>query len=84
MNQRAGVIVLSSLIITFCLGAELSILFLGYPPTVPEIIVGRVLGTLDAAAMLVLSYHYGSSAGSARKSELMAQGKAGPRDDGKW
>jgi len=77
MTQRAGVVVLSSLIITFCLGAELAILFLGYPATVPEIIVGRVLGTLDAAAMLVLSYHYGSSAGSARKSELMANGGSG-------
>ena len=76
MTQRAGVIALSTVIITFCLGAELAILFFGYPATVPEIIVGRVLGTLDAAAMLVLSYHYGSSAGSARKSELMASGRS--------
>ncbi len=74
MNQRAGLLVMSCLILAFCLGAELAVLFIGYPPGVPEVIVGRVLGTLDAAAMLVLSYHYGSSAGSARKSELMAQG----------
>jgi hypothetical protein len=76
VNQRSSVVILSSIIIMFCLGAELAILFLGYPATIPEIIVGRVLGTLDAAAMLVLSYHYGSSAGSARKSELLAQERA--------
>jgi len=74
MTQRAGMLAMSCLILAFCLGAEAVVLFGGYPAGVPEVIVGRVLGTLDAAAMLVLSYHYGSSAGSARKSELMAHG----------
>lgn len=34
-------------------------------------LVARVLGTLDAALTLVLSYYYGSSRGSDRKTELM-------------
>lgn len=35
--------------------------------------IGRVLGTLDAALMLVLSYFYGSTSGSARKTELLSK-----------
>lgn len=37
--------------------------------------IGRVLGTLDAALMLVLSYFYGSTSGSARKTELLSKTK---------
>lgn len=64
---------LSTIILFSCLGAEIAMLLLGYPPDVPDVIVGRVLGTLDAAAITVISYHYGSSASSARKTELMAK-----------
>src|SRR5438270_4682887 len=42
------------------------------PPPMIQI-VARVLGTLDAALMMVLSYYFGSSAGSAKKTELLAQ-----------
>ncbi|MFL6311640.1 MAG: hypothetical protein ACJ71W_06000 [Terriglobales bacterium] len=42
------------------------------PPAMIQI-VARVLGTLDAALMMVLSYYFGSSAGSAKKTELLAQ-----------
>ena len=56
-----------------CLGCEILVLFRGYPPEIPEIIVGRVLGLMDAVAMLVLSYWYGTTNGSAQKSELLAQ-----------
>jgi hypothetical protein len=38
-------------------------------------LVARVLGTLDGALMLVLSYYFGSSAGSAAKNDLLAQVK---------
>jgi len=37
------------------------------------LVVGRVLGLMDAVAMLVLSYWYGTTNGSAQKSELLAQ-----------
>ncbi|MBI5918990.1 MAG: hypothetical protein HY849_06415 [Nitrosomonadales bacterium] len=38
-------------------------------------LVARVLGTLDGALMMVLSYYFGSSAGSAEKNRLLAGGK---------
>jgi hypothetical protein len=34
-------------------------------------LVARVLGTLDGALMLVLSYYFGSSSGSQAKDELL-------------
>lgn len=53
--------------------AEGYVLRYGYPPNVAGELVGRILGTVDAAVMLVLSYYFGSSAGSDRKTELLAQ-----------
>lgn len=41
-------------------------------PSMRELIA-RVLGTLDAALTLVLSYYFGSSAGSKEKTQLMAK-----------
>jgi hypothetical protein len=38
-------------------------------------LVGRVLGTLDAALMCVLYYYFGSSAGSAQKNQIMGSAK---------
>ena len=40
-------------------------------PTGAEMLVGRILGTLDAALMCVLYYYFGSSAGSAVKTNIM-------------
>lgn len=40
-------------------------------PTGSEMLVGRVLGTLDGALMLVLAYYFGSSAGSAAKNRIL-------------
>ena len=40
-------------------------------------LVSRLLGTLDAALLLVLSYYFGSSSGSTRKNELMHQKNGG-------
>jgi hypothetical protein len=68
---------LSLVLIILCLGAEIAVLFLGYPHQVPEIVVGRVLGLLDSVAMLVLSYWYGSSHGSALKTDLLSVPAAG-------
>lgn len=39
-------------------------------PPGSEMLVGRVLGTLDGALMLVLAYYFGSSAGSAAKNAI--------------
>lgn len=53
--------------------AEGYVLRYGYPTNVAGELVGRILGTFDSAAILVLSYYFGSSAGSDRKTELLAQ-----------
>jgi len=39
----------------------------GFSKFVDPVILGRVLGTLDSAAILVLGYYYGSSIGSSTK-----------------
>lgn len=63
---------LSLFLLAICLGSECTVLFSGYPPGVSELVVGRVLGLLDAVAMLVLSYWYGTTASSAHKTDLLA------------
>lgn len=65
-------LMLSCIILAACVGAEVAVLFFGLPGGVADVTVGRVLGTLDALALLVAQYHYGSSASSARKTELMS------------
>lgn len=65
---------LAGLVVLACAAGEGFVLVHGSPPNVPGELVGRILGTLDAAVMLVLSYYFGSSAGSDRKTEIMANG----------
>jgi hypothetical protein len=65
--------VLSIVLLVLTLGTEVWVLFNGYPSTIPDIIVGRVLGLMDAVAMMVLAYYYGTSSGSAQKTEIMAR-----------
>ena len=67
---------LSLVLLSVALGSEVFVLFKGYPPSVPEIVVGRVLGLLDAVAMMVLSYWYGTTSGSAEKTKLLASAPA--------
>lgn len=64
---------LSVTLLVLTLGTEIYILFNGYPSTLPDIIVGRILGLLDGVALLVLGYHYGTTSGSLVKSNLLAQ-----------
>jgi hypothetical protein len=64
---------MSMALLTLTLGSEMFVLFRGYPSEIPEIVVGRVLGLMDAVAMLVLSYWFGTTNGSAQKTELLAQ-----------
>ena len=53
-------------------GMEILVLFVGIAPTTPPMVTGRVLGLLDSVALMVLTYHYGTSSGSQRKTELLA------------
>ena len=64
---------LSLVILCVTLGTEITVLINGYPPNVPDIVVGRILGLMDAVAMMVLAYYYGTSHGSAQKTDLLAQ-----------
>ncbi len=48
-------------------------LLTGFEPRVAPELVGRILGTLDMATMMVLTYFFGSTSGSARKTEILAE-----------
>lgn len=63
---------LSLVLLVVCVGAEIAVLFHGYPEKVPEIVVGRVLGLLDALTMLVASFWYGTTVNSGRKDDTIA------------
>jgi hypothetical protein len=65
------------LVVILTVAGEGLMMFYGTPKTVDPIVLGRVLGTWDSALMLVLGYYFGSSAGSAAKTEAInAQLKA--------
>lgn len=65
---------LSLVLLTLTLGTEIYVLFNGYPKDLlSDIIVGRVLGLMDAVAMMVLAYWYGTTNGSAQKTHLLSQ-----------
>lgn len=74
-NMQNKIFYLSLVLLVATLGTEGYILFEGLPTGLPDIIVGRILGLLDGVAMLVLGYWYGSSSGSAVKTELINKGK---------
>ena len=63
---------MSVVLLIITLGSEVYVLFNGVPPGAPEIVIGRVLGLMDSVALMVLAYHYGSSSGSAIKSQMLA------------
>lgn len=63
----AGGVIVVTLIINWLLFTK------GIPPGLPEIAVGRLLGTWDSALMLVLSYYFGSSSGSAAARETISK-----------
>jgi hypothetical protein len=66
---------MSLVLLVITLGSELVVLFNGYPKALPEIIVGRILGLMDSVALMVLAYWYGTTNGSARKTDLLNQSK---------
>ena len=55
------------------LGTEGYVLFNGLPANVTDMVAGRVLGLMDAVALMVLTYWYGTSNGSAMKTDLLTQ-----------
>lgn len=65
--------IIAYLIIIAVVSAD-SAMLSGFEPKIAPELVGRILGTLDAALMLVLGYYFGSSNSGNRKTELIAQG----------
>ena len=53
--------ILASLVVALVIAAEGSMLYFGQPKGVDGVVLGRILGTLDAALMLVLGYYFGAS-----------------------
>lgn len=64
---------LSLVLLIVTLGSEVAVLFFGYPSNVPDIVVGRVLGLMDAVTLMILTYWFGTSNGSSEKTKLLAQ-----------
>lgn len=67
-NQRR-VFWFAVLIFVGVLSVNAAVLLLGMPPGVDPAVSGRILGTLDAAVLVALYYIFGSSSGSAMKTE---------------
>lgn len=63
--------VLTWIIVSLVLGLEGAVLFYGTPEGVSEIVLGRVLGTLDTALMMALAFWFGTTHGSGRKTDQM-------------
>lgn len=59
-------------LVWFCLTAEVNVIREGVPEGTDELMVGRVLGLLDAITLMILAYRYQSNRGSRRKDELLA------------
>jgi len=64
---------LTWLIVLITLTAEGLLLFHAMPANADPIIIGRVLGTMDSALIMVLGFWFGSNSNSQRKTELLAQ-----------
>lgn len=64
--------VLTWIIVALTLAAEAALLFNQVPPGADPIIIGRVLGTMDSALVMVLSFWFGSNSSSQHKTSLLA------------
>lgn len=64
---------LSVLIICVTLYLEGKLLLGGMQSSADPIAVGRILGTLDSALLLVLGFWFGKNSGTARTTELLAK-----------
>ena len=64
--------IIAYLVILLVLIAEGSMFFIGQPKSMDGVVLGRILGTLDSALMLVLSYYFGSSAADTKKDSTIS------------
>ncbi len=71
-SNQSRLFCLSVVLPVLCLGTEVTVLVNGLPQGTSELVVGHVLGLLDAIAMAVLAYWFGTSSSSAMMTELLA------------
>lgn len=64
--------IIAYIVILLVLVAEGSMFFFGQPKGMDGVVLGRILGTLDSALMLILGYYFGSSMGSQAKDVTLA------------
>lgn len=62
--------ILAYMVVLATFTAEGIVMFHGVA-AIDGVILGRILGTLDAAMLLVLGYYFGSSSGSAQKTKIL-------------
>lgn len=65
--------IMTWLIVVLVLGLEGTVLFNGTPEGASDIVLGRILGTLDTALMMVLAFWFGTTNGSSEKTALLAK-----------
>lgn len=63
--------ILAYVVVLLTLFFEGVLMFYGAPKDLDPVVLGRIMGTLDSAVMLVLSYYFGSSASSVEKNQLL-------------
>ncbi len=63
---------LATVVVSACLAGEFLYFRQGSPNSAAPELIGRILGTLDNALILVLGYYFGSSAGSRSKDSTIA------------
>jgi hypothetical protein len=64
---------LTWLVVAITLSCEAMLLFNQVPPGADPLVIGRVLGTMDSALIMVLGFWFGSSHGGQSKDILLAQ-----------
>ena len=65
--------ILSAVVIVSALGMYAQLLWFGNPKALDDVILGRILGTLDTAFGLVLAYWIGSTRSSHDKDETIRE-----------
>ena len=71
------------IVVATTLSSETAYLFLGARSAIPEGLAGRILGTLDSALILVLTYYFATSIAHARGPQRAADTPPPPPPDTK-
>ena len=79
MWSRAERFAIACLVLAVWAGAQYALLDGGMPQRLPETIVARMLGMLDAAALLILHFYFSSTARSQTKDDTIAALAADPK-----